>query len=243
MNTRITTIAAIACGVVAFGMSQSARANLVANGDFESTSPAGGTGQIGFNITATGWSAPAPNSSYDFIFAGATADTLGATGEYGNVTLYPTASTSPTGGNFLGVDPSYQNGGAISQTIGGLTPGDSYQLTFWYAGAQQNTKTGDTTEGWDVTLGGTTQDTAVLSTPSGSFTGWVPETFTYTATSTSELLSFLAVGGPSGTEPPFALLDGVSLDLVPDSTSTAGLLGLGVVAMGVAAVSRRFVRA
>ncbi len=45
---------------------------------------------------------------------------------------------------------------------------------------------------------------------------------------------------------PFDLLDGVSLtknNTVPDSSSTAGLMGLGVAAMGIAAGCRRFVRA
>jgi hypothetical protein len=68
--------------------------------------------------------------------------------------------------------------------------------------------------------------------------------FTYTATSTSEVLSFLAAGTPTQSQPPFDLLDGVCLTQnVPDSSSTAGLLGLGVVAMGIAAGCRRFVRA
>jgi hypothetical protein len=45
-------------------------------------------------------------------------------------------------------------------------------------------------------------------------------------------LSFLANGTPQG-EPPFAVLDGVSLDIVPEPSSVAtmfaGVLGLGVI--------------
>ena len=53
--------------------------------------------------------------------------------------------------------------------------------------------------------------------------------FTYTATAASEVLSFLATGTPSGV-PPFALLDGVTLNSVPEPGSLA-LLGIGLIAL------------
>jgi hypothetical protein len=53
----------------------------------------------------------------------------------------------------------------------------------------------------------------MLTDGSHDFTGWYSETFDYTATSTTEVLSFMADGTPNG-EPPFALLDGVSLNNV-----------------------------
>ena len=61
------------------------------------------------------------------------------------------------------------------------------------------------------------------------FSGWMQETMTFTATSTSETLSSLAIGTPSG-QPPFALLDGVTLSDVPEPASwglmVSGLVGL-----------------
>ena len=68
--------------------------------------------------------------------------------------------------------------------------------------------------GGDPFMTSTYFNTASGSAP-GSFSGWMTESFKFTANSTSELLSFLAVGTPSGNVPPFALLDGVSLTAVP----------------------------
>jgi hypothetical protein len=46
---------------------------------------------------------------------------------------------------------------------------------------------------------------------------------TFTPTSTSETLSFLAIGTPGGV-PPLALLDGVSLSDIPEPASWALLV-------------------
>ena len=64
------------------------------------------------------------------------------------------------------------------------------------------------------------------------------ESFKFTANSTSELLSFLAVGTPSGNVPPFALLDGVSLTAVPEP-STWAMMFVGFAGLGYAAFRRR----
>jgi hypothetical protein len=113
-----------------------------------------------------------------------------------------------------------------------LTTGAQYTVSFWFAGAQQYNFTGSTTEQWMVSLGNQTLSTAVLSDPSHGFTGWVYTSLTFTATSSSEVLSFLANGTPNG-EPPFSLLDGVSMQAVPEPGSvtlfSAGLIGLAFV--------------
>jgi hypothetical protein len=107
--------------------------------------------------------------------------------------------------------------------------GDLYKLSFYWAGAQQYTFTGATTEGWQVTFGSQTDNTATVSTPSHGFSPWELQSFTFTASSTSQVLSFLSTGGPSSSIPPFALLDGVSLTQVPEPGSWTLLLGgLGV---------------
>jgi hypothetical protein len=185
--------------------------DLVTNGSFEITS--NGNGQLGYNTTATGWT----TNGYNFIFAPGTADTTGAAGSDGTVRLWGPGdgssnglpATSPDGGNYVAADGAYEVG-AIQQTINGLTPGDSYTVGFWWAGAQQDGFNGATTEQWQVSLGSQTQSTAIVNNPSHGFTGWTYQTFTYTAASSSEVLSFLAAGTPDGV-PPFAVLDGVSL--------------------------------
>ncbi len=187
-------------------------ANLVTNGSFESTT--NGNGQMGFNTDATDWT----TTGYNFIFAPGTADTTGATGQFGNLQLWGPGNgsnnglpaTSPDGGNFVAADGAFDVG-AITQTINGLTAGNTYTVGFWWAGAQQSGFDGDTTEQWQVSLGSQTQSTAVVNNVSHGFTGWMFQTFNFTADSSSDVLSFLAVGTPDGV-PPFVLLDGVSLN-------------------------------
>ncbi len=215
--------------------------NLVVNGDFETTTN-GPNFQFDNNTVATGWT----STGYNFIFAPGAADTTGATGQFGNLQLWGPGNgsnnglpaTSPTGGNFAAADGAFDVA-PIQQTINGLTANNSYTVNFWWAGAQQSGFTGATTEQWQVSLGSQTQSTVVLNNASHGFTGWQSQSFTYTATSSSELLSFLAVGTPTGV-PPFVLLDGVSLNAnssVPEP-GTLALMGSGL--LGVVGFVRRY---
>lgn len=239
--TRVTRTLKVAVrGVAAIGLltcAISANAALITNGSFETN---GGSGQLGYNTSATGWIVPSGSTaSYFFIFAPGTADNgTGVPGQYGNLQLWGPGNggaagntlpaTSPDGGFFIGSDPAFQNG-AISQTVTGLTVGQLYQLSFYWAGAQQSGYSGATTEGWQVTFGSQMDSTATVSTPNHGFSPWQPQTFDFTAGSTSQVLSFLSTGGPSSSIPPFALLDGVSLTQVPEPGSWTLLLGgLGV---------------
>jgi hypothetical protein len=214
--------------------------NFVLNGDFELViNGSGGMGEFD-NLTystVVDWS----SSGYNFIYAPGTADTTGGTGTFGNVKLWGPGTgsangltaSSPTGGNYVAADGAFQVG-AISQTINGLTAGQSYILSFYWAAAQQSGFNGATTEQWQVSLGPQTQTTAVLPNVNHGFTGWMHQTFTFTASTASEALSFLAIGTPAGV-PPFALLDGVSLTAAtPEPGSlTLMLAGLGLVGLGV----------
>lgn len=214
-------------------------ADLVTNGGFESN---GGNGQLDFNTSATDWSVPSPPGSYTFLYAPGTADTGGANGEYGNVALWGPGNgvpnglpaASPAGGYFVGEDSGFQVG-TIQQTINGLTVGDTYTLGFYWAAAQQEFFTGATQSGWQVSLGSDTQSTAFASIPSEGFSGWQYQTFNYTASSTSEVLSFLAIGGSQN--PPFALLDGVTLNAttspVPEPATLSMLIGGLMSGLGV----------
>lgn len=215
--------------------------NLVQNGDFETVSKAGSY-EFGDRYTAeqvANWS----TSGYNFVFAPGTADTTGATGESGNLQLYGPGNgsangltaTSPTGGNFIAADGAY-NTAAITQTINGLVVGWTYQLSFYWAAAQQKGYSGSTTENWTVGFGNQTYTTATVTTPAQGFVPWMLATTTFRATSTSQVLSFLAAGTPSG-QPPFSLLDGVVLTAAPEPATWA-LLGLGAAACLIA-VRRR----
>jgi hypothetical protein len=250
------------CGIVSLGLTPMARANLVVNGGFETTSggPVSpdltpGSGQLGYNITATGWTTPTPSAitapySYDFLFASGTADTTGAAGQYGTLTLYGPGNghanglpaTSPTGGNYLGLDADVAYDAPVQQTVTGLTVGQTYALSFWWAGAQQTTFGGPTTDTLMATLGGVTQTTPTINVANQGYSPWTLVTFDYTATSASEVLSFLATGTPlTPNEPPFVLLDGVDLEsTTPDGGLTIALLGGALV--GLEGLRRKFFR-
>ncbi len=235
-----------------FSGSAAKATNLVTNGSFEQLT--GGIGQIGYNGSSllAGWTNGhdgSGNLGYNFVYSSGSADTTGANGDSGNVKLWGPndgsnnglPASSPDGGNYIAADGAYQVA-PISQTINGLTAGKQYAVSFWYAGAQQYGFNGVTTEQWLVSLGGQQLSTATLTDPNNGFTGWQYTTLTFTATATTETLSFLAAGTPNG-EPPFSLLDGVSMSQVaaPEPASM-GILMTGLIAIGAVARRRRAVR-
>ena len=255
--------------VLLLAIAPSARANLVQDGDFSqvtySGSMAGITtlfGQFGTGyLTVADWT----TTGYNFVFAPNTADegTSGSgayigqpnevPGQYntgagygklyiwgsnngGTVTL---PATDPVGGNFIAGDGAFEVG-AISQSISGLTAGQTYVLKFYWAAAQQQGYTTAVTDSWTVSLGGESFSTGTYSLVSGSFSGWMPDTMYFTATNATETLSFLSVGAPTG-QPPFSLLGGVDLEVVPDFSNwmVFGGFGLGCIVFESARRKRR----
>jgi hypothetical protein len=212
----------------------SAQANqLVLNGSFANNT---GYGQLGYNTSASGWTVA--NGGYTFLFSSSNYDTTGVNGQYGNLALWGPNSGSnngftapPGGGNFIGMDSTFQVQ-PIQQTISGLTAGQTYVLNFDWATAQQTGFTGGTFDNWEVCLGTECFSTASEANPSKGFSGWYGQTFTYTATGGSEVLSFLAQGsdccGNTNSEPPFILLDDVSLTNTPEP-GTFSLLFTGMI--------------
>ena len=218
--------------------------NLVKNGSFELSN---GSGQLGYNgLVLNDWT----SSGYNFLFNAGTGDTTGAQNSTGqSLTLWgsnnggvnPLAS-SGNGGNFIANDGAYFQG-ALEQTIFGLTIGKSYDVHFEWAAAQQYGFDGSTTEWWRVNLGSnwmTTQATGIYSNASHGSSNWMQETMRFTATSTSEVLSFLAVGTPEG-KPPFSLLDGVSMTETVELPEPSSLLMLliGLCVLGFSMARRR----
>ncbi len=232
---------AILGGLIAaafLGMGGVAQADpMVANAGFESSSYSASSqfGANSFGQGVTGWT----GTGFELYFVGDTQTTVSAANQYNDPNTYfrPNVTTSPDGGNFvmLDGDSSFQGGDAttagstISQTINGLTPGLQYNVGFDWAASELINRTGDTTERLAVNFGSDAQTTVTVSVPSGSFGGWMQQSFRFTASSASEVLTFLSFGTPSGL-PPVALLDGVSVtQSVPEPASWATLvLGLAV---------------
>ncbi len=148
---------------------------------------------------------------------------------------------SPNGGNFIGEDgdPTYYVG-PVEQMITGLTAGKKYDLGFYWAAAQEagyGVPGMGIEDQWSASLGSETQTTAYAQAPYAGFSGWMHQDFIFTATGPDELLSFLANGGPPN-EPPFALLDGVTLNAIPEPAEWVMML-IGFGALGVVARLRR----
>ncbi len=184
--------------------------------------------------------------------------TTGSSGSYTCVATGPTITAGTTycgsGGDSFTTSPGTVPGGysgnifindagspyslTISQTISNLVSGRTYALSFYYAGAQQTGFSGASTDYWAVTTGSTITDTPNITIGYGTAGGnqgigptdpWAKETIDFTATGTTEALSFLAAGTGSG-EPPFMMLADVNIFQVPEPASLMmygfGLMGL-----------------
>jgi PEP-CTERM motif-containing protein len=235
----ITAATLVALSAPAFA----AGPNLVLNGGFETNT---GNGEVDVNTTVSNWSVPgATAQKYTFLWnagagvSGTTADTTGANGSLGVVRLWGPGTgvangltLSPDGGAFIGADGAFQDE-PIQQTITGLVAGARYAVTFNWAAAQQAGFDGLTSSGWDVSLGAQTLSTGNLPIGNHGFSGWQTTTFDFIATGASETLSFLSTGTGGAAEPPFSLLDGVSLNSVPEP-STWAMMVLGFIGLGYA---------
>ena len=243
--------ASVFCGLLL--CASVSNANLILNGDFV-TAAAGGAAiaqELDVPSNTSTYLANWTSTGYNFLFLpGSNAAGGSHSIQYNNNLALWSATNGGINGNtwngqgptatanFIGSDPAYQNG-PIQQTVNGLTVGRRYALSFQWAAGQQTGYTGPTTEGWTVTLGSQSLSTATANNASQGFIPWMMMTMVFSATATSEVLSFLATGGPSGV-PPFALLSGVGMNVIPEPAS-ALLWGGG--AIGLLVARRRAARA
>jgi hypothetical protein len=218
----------------------------VQNGGFENVTGITRSSEFGASYhtgqAVDGWRSDSTNA-FNLVFFGANenvdADTRYSPSNGGEPGQYLWSSpASPTGGKFLALDGDPGFNGAVTQMINGLTVGATYTLTFDWAAAQYADRSGDTTEKLQVNFGGDSFTTTTLNNSSHGFNGWYSVSQTFTASSTSQLLSFLSIGTPSGL-PPVALLDSVSLQGAVPEAATWGMFICGFGLIGAAARRRR----
>ena len=220
------------------------QAGLISTGDFSqftSSAPGGGPTQI--NNTSTGgyaslkdWTVGttlgSPNTvlnSYAFITqtTGPNAYTFYYPSQSGTIGLWSNPGATPSGQQYAVTLDGYQKAATLSQTLTGLTAGASYQVTFDWAAVQYTTATGNYTEQFKVSFGGSSQTTALQTVLNKGHSNWISESFTFTADSTTDTLTFLSLGTPSGV-PPVGILSNVSVTAAPvPEPSTMLMLGFG----------------
>lgn len=242
-------IAPLALAISMAGIGASSAQNLVTNGGFTADSP-GYLGTEGSGIAPSGWvmEAGVPGENFVAVIFGegiigrdlAEGEgfyfppgwMFGSTPQKANVwgsenggsyTGTRDSMDSPSGGNFFGGEGSPDLSVKLSQTIEGLVVGQVYELSFeWAAGELVPYESNETfNAGWQVSFG--SDSVTVMSDPLSyrGFQSWQTETYSFTATATSQVLAFLSSGSPSGA-PPISLLDNISLTQVPEPS--VGLL-------------------
>jgi hypothetical protein len=201
----------VAMAVGASALAGAAHANMIRNGDF--SNPNVGGGYAFFATLPGGW-------------VNDNSDTL----EVGTSTIYGLPCATAACQN---LEVNANTFDTVSQTVSGLTVGETYDLSWLYGG-----RPGGGTQVLDVSFGG-----APVTSDTGSIGVWTLNSFEVTATSTTETLTFASEvtdGLPSyGNE-----LTDVSLVTLPVPEPAAWAMMLaGFGGLGAAMRARRRIRA
>jgi hypothetical protein len=229
--------------------------NLIVNGSFDATGTTTGSfSKTGTTAVLPGWNAPvrSDNNQINCIVPGNAggAPSLICAGSAPDVqpkfTLWSAPGPSPNGSNYYLADAWSTFQSPLQQTVAGLIVGRSYTLTFYQASGQEDCLFDDgtncdptqpplntETQQWQVTFGTETHSSTLITTPIHTSTPWTQQALVFTATATSQLISFLAVGSPDN-GPPLIMLDGIDLELDSPEPGPVGLVagGLALVALG-----------
>ncbi len=255
-----TLIAATALAVGSIGFASATPVNLVQNGGFSQTNNGtsvptqfgtGSGGANGVTFTAqqviTDWTG---NNGYEIWYNNQSdAVNTDAYSIWGQGSGRDTRKEklwgpipAPNGTlTFVGLDGDQAAGvqSSIKQQLTGLTVGATYTVSFDWGAAQLQSKTGATKSSLLVSVGnGFHYDTGFLDNPSGAFTGWNTSSFSFQADSTSDWLTFLAVGTPSG-YPPVSLLTNVSVTHAVPEPPELAMFGIGLLGLGLLTVFAR----
>lgn len=209
----------------------SAQTNLVTNGSFETVNGAytvAGNAQL-LQFSGSGGS----NSSFlPGWTVGGSAVASGYTSDFWTTANVGAFGTPPDGTHYLYMSSGAGGTNWLSQTVSGLTVGNTYQVSYW----QSATAGYGTTPSWDVTLGGSTFNGPAIT----SYGNFQQVTTTFVATASSELLKFNQVGIGA---PQYVALDGISLTQVATVPEPSAALLVGAAGFAILVRRRRSARA
>jgi PEP-CTERM motif len=237
MRLQVLSSVALAASIaLAIGTSAHAATDLVTNGSFTSSTYGATNNQFGTGFGGQGVTGWTGNGGYNIYFGtspqtNAFSQYAPSTGEHFGDNFN---ALSSDGGAFVALDGDTDVQGGISQILTDLDTTKTYTLTFDWAAAQLANRSGPITEQFQVSFGGQTFFTPVLSVPTQGFSGWRTATMFFTPTSATQTLQFLSIGTP-GNLPPMGVLDGVSLTVPEPATWAMMLVGFG----GIGAMIRR----
>jgi hypothetical protein len=210
--------------------------NLVQNGTFTNTTIPYPGGQIFSSAQIPGWTLSGCCVA-SLLYPGNNGSAFN-----GGFGLWQLSDSPIAGANMFADDGDFYYHSTLSQVITGLTPGKTYELSFYQAASQMIYYESATTEWWEVTFGDNYDfTTPVQNAPAGGQAPWTLLNYTLVADSTSEVLSFLSQSPDIGV-PPVAVLTGISIIPVPEPAGWATML-LGIGGLGALARRRRSLRA